>query len=255
MYDFSGFFQSLFTVLGNDIPMFTVVAVYHRVAFRGSGRPRRGASWFGAFTLVELLIVTAVLAVLAALLLPVLIQVRRQADQTVCLAQTGQITRAYLLYLQDWDERLPEWYLPGSPRPQPFGARRFWPEYLGPYLRSDTVLRDPSAVWEPQEDERLADYALMTSDPGGSGTREDPYWRWPGPPLSLGGVPRAAETVFLVDGWTTTGWRLAPLARHRGGLCVGFLDGHGSWLPLRQLASVAGDGHGFFWFHYATADR
>jgi prepilin-type N-terminal cleavage/methylation domain-containing protein/prepilin-type processing-associated H-X9-DG protein len=212
-------------------------------------RMRRG------FTLLELLVVISVIAMLAGLLFPVLAQARLQAHQTVCLANTGQLTRAYLLYVQDWDERLPEWYLPGPPRPQPFGARRFWPEPLQPYLRDVSVLRDPSALWEPQEDVRLADYTLTTSEPGGSGTQADPYWRWPGPPLSLGMVWRPAETVFLSEGWTTTGWRLGPLARHRRGLNVGFIDGHARWLLIQELNAVATDGAGRFWFRFAAADR
>jgi prepilin-type N-terminal cleavage/methylation domain-containing protein/prepilin-type processing-associated H-X9-DG protein len=207
-----------------------------------------------AFTLVELLVVIAVVALVAAIL-PVLSQMRERARRVTCLSNLRQIGQAYSLYLQDWDEQLLNWYLPGPPRAQPFGARRFWTELLHPYLDSAEVFHDPSALWEEQEDIRLADYALATSEPGGQGTKGDPYWRWPGPPLSLWHVVRPVETVPLMDGWTTTGWRLGPLLRHDGGLNVAFLDGHVRWLPARELRRVDTDERGFYWFHYAAADR
>jgi prepilin-type processing-associated H-X9-DG protein/prepilin-type N-terminal cleavage/methylation domain-containing protein len=214
-----------------------------------------GRATSAAFTLVELLTVLAVLALLTAALLPVPILVRQRAQRATCLAHVRQITQAYLLYLQDWDEQLPDWYLPGPQRPAPFGARVFWTELLQPYLRSENVYLDPSTVWEPQDDLRLADYALLTSGPEGLGTEAAPYWRWPGPPLSLGAVGRPAETVHLVEGWTTTGWRLGPLVRHGGGLNAGFLDGHARWLPMHELGRVDTDGCGFYWFRYGSADR
>jgi prepilin-type N-terminal cleavage/methylation domain-containing protein/prepilin-type processing-associated H-X9-DG protein len=207
------------------------------------------------FTLVELLVVVALIVLLAALIFPVFGAARERARGTTCLSHLRQIDQAYLLYVADWDEQLPDWYLPGPPRPAPFGPRRFWPELLQPYLRSQGVLLDSSAVWEEQEDARLADYVLMTSAPEGRGTEADPYWRWPGPPLALAAVRRPAESVALLDGWTTTGWRLGPIPRHSAGLNVGFLDGHASWLPVRELARVDTDGRGSYWFHYGSADR
>jgi hypothetical protein len=219
-------------------------------------RTSRSSAWRRAgLTLMELLAVSGLIVLLAALLLPVLARVRERVWQVGCLSHVQQITKAHLLYLQDWDERFPDWYLPGPPRPAPYGARVFWPERLQPYLRSDAVLRDPGAVWDAQEDERLADYALMTSGPGGQGNPEEPYWRWPGPPLSLAAIERPSETVFLVDGWTTTGWQIGPISRHCGGESAGFMDGHALWLPMRELRRVDTDGRGFYWFHYAAADR
>jgi prepilin-type processing-associated H-X9-DG protein/prepilin-type N-terminal cleavage/methylation domain-containing protein len=213
------------------------------------GTRRRG------LTLVELLVVIALIVLLAALILPALAMARERARRSTCLSHLRQIDQAYLLYVADWDEQLPDWYLSGPPRPAPFGPRRFWPELLQPYLRSQGVLLDPSAVWKEQEDVRLADYALMTSGPEGRGTEADPYWRWPGPPLTLAAVRRPAETGHLLDGWTTTGWRLGPIPRHGGGLNVGFLDGHAAWLSIGEMARLDTDGRGFYWLHFAAADQ
>src|SRR5262249_46486405 len=115
------------------------------------------------FTLVELLVVMAVLAVLAAFLFPVLGRAREQAWQSSCPSPLRQLGQAPLLYLQDWDERFPSWWLPGPPRPPHVGIYHFWPELFEPYLRSEAILRDPMSVKNPPPPgEILADYILPT---------------------------------------------------------------------------------------------
>jgi prepilin-type N-terminal cleavage/methylation domain-containing protein/prepilin-type processing-associated H-X9-DG protein len=217
------------------------------------------------FTLVELLVVVSIMAVLAGLLFPVLVQVREHARQSTCLSNLQQVAKAHLLYLQDWDEQLPYWYLPGAPRPRPFGPHVYWTEYLQPYLRTQAVFRDPSARWIGPEEVRLADYALVTWGPGGFGTPEAPYYRWPGPPLTLGQVARPAETLSLLDGWSTTagstvdgwgstGWTMEAPLRHGGGTNVSFVDGHAGWLAAGQMARADTNGRGVYWLHYGYTD-
>ena len=61
-----------------------------------------------AFTLIELLVVIAILAILAAILFPVLAQARESARQSVCAQHMRQIGQAFWMYLQDYDERMPD---------------------------------------------------------------------------------------------------------------------------------------------------
>lgn len=56
------------------------------------------------FTLIELLIVIDIIAVLAAILLPVLFGARERAHQIVCLSNMRQISLACLQYSEDNDE-------------------------------------------------------------------------------------------------------------------------------------------------------
>jgi prepilin-type N-terminal cleavage/methylation domain-containing protein len=60
-----------------------------------------------AFTLIELLIVIAIIAVLAAILFPVFAQAREQARKTTCASNMKQIATGTLLYAQDYDELFP----------------------------------------------------------------------------------------------------------------------------------------------------
>ncbi|MGB8168907.1 MAG: prepilin-type N-terminal cleavage/methylation domain-containing protein [Chthoniobacteraceae bacterium] len=66
-----------------------------------SGSPR------GAFTLVELLVVVAIIAILAALLLPVLETVRSQARSGACISNLRQIGAGIALYAADHDGQIP----------------------------------------------------------------------------------------------------------------------------------------------------
>jgi prepilin-type processing-associated H-X9-DG protein len=221
----------------------------------GLGRRRQSCS--SAFTLLELLVLIALLSVLAGLLFPVLVQACVRARQTTCLSNLRQIAHAQLLYLQDYDEQFPHWFVAAPPRPQPFGAYEFWTEYFQPYLRSEAILHDPAGrwLWTLPPEEKLSEYALGTWGQKGRGTRASPHWQWPGPPLSLANVVRPAETLTVMDGWTTPGWTSLDLERHDGGMNVGFVDGHAHRMSEGEFWRVENDGHGFYWMFYVAADR
>jgi prepilin-type processing-associated H-X9-DG protein/prepilin-type N-terminal cleavage/methylation domain-containing protein len=217
-----------------------------------------GRPWGRAgFTLLELLLVSALIVLLAAILLPVLAVARQQSRRTACLSNVRQLLQAHLLYLQDYDEQLPYCWQGGPPRPQPFGPYVYWTERLQPYLGGDAVFWDPGgAGWQPRPPEvKLADYALLTFGIGGTGTARDPYWAWPGPPLSLAQVKRPSEAIQLTDGYTTTSMTGGMVAEHGGGVNMGFLDGHAAWMTRRRAYVVAQDEEGHFFYRYVSANR
>src|SRR4051812_38735521 len=159
------------------------------------------------FTLVELLIVTAILAILAALLLPISTAARDAAQRSSCLSNLRQIALAHQMYVQDNDETLPFWYV-WTP-----DGYVVWSQFLNPYYRDPRILDQGfSDARERAASSWVADYALCAWGPGGKGTLGDPYWRWPGAssssgvtgrPMTMAEVRRPAETMQFADGSTS----------------------------------------------------
>lgn len=132
------------------------------------------------FTLAELLTVIAVIAVLAAVLVPVLTEARASARQSQCAGNIRQIGLAMRLYLADFDER---WFPAESydPSGHPVRPARPWigydnasdmrlpavhPEHPGaidPYIKNRELKRCPGMptgwqlayalnMWYPRSD-------------------------------------------------------------------------------------------------------
>src|SRR4028119_636555 len=68
-----------------------------RLSLRGLFMKRRNH----AFTLVELLIVLAIIGLLAAILMPMLSRARERARQTACATNLSQIALAVQMYRQE----------------------------------------------------------------------------------------------------------------------------------------------------------
>lgn len=60
------------------------------------------------FALIKLLVVIAITAILAAILFPVFAQAREKARQAACLSNLRQIGLGFSMYVQDYDEKLPD---------------------------------------------------------------------------------------------------------------------------------------------------
>jgi prepilin-type N-terminal cleavage/methylation domain-containing protein len=85
----------------------------------------------GGFTLIELLTVIAVVAILAALLLPTLSRAKDKGGQTTCVNNLRQIGIAIRLYADDNKESLP--VLP-DPNPYPNGVGAYYKQLVKGYL-------------------------------------------------------------------------------------------------------------------------
>ena len=67
----------------------------------------RDSKRLGAFTLVEILVVLAIVSLLAAIALPAFTKVQARARQATCQSNLRQIGMAFSMYHQDYDGRYP----------------------------------------------------------------------------------------------------------------------------------------------------
>ncbi|GAB4454974.1 MAG: hypothetical protein OHK0029_10350 [Armatimonadaceae bacterium] len=234
--------------------------------------PRRQNRNTNAFTLIELLVVIAIIAILAAILFPVFAQAREKARQTACLSNMKQIGLGILMYVQDYDNRLPTYTWPES---YMVGAR------LEPYIKNDDIFRCPSssfrqgAMQAKQGDNGDGDYILPPDDACvGLGTSQvgraqyynDIYpamdyftnqslWDWNGGVCTgrYGGahlgktyddpvVVSQAKAVMMID--FPPAWFIWPgerlwganfRGRHNEGSVVVHMDGHAKWYKFSAL--------------------
>jgi prepilin-type processing-associated H-X9-DG protein/prepilin-type N-terminal cleavage/methylation domain-containing protein len=99
----------------------------------------------GGFTLIELFVVIAVVAILAALLFPVFAQAREKARSSSCLSNMKQLGAAIMMYVQDNDEKMPYGYERDITRPPGQGQLFWWQDLCRPYVRNEQVYTCPSA--------------------------------------------------------------------------------------------------------------
>lgn len=202
------------------------------------------------FSLIELLVVVAMIAVLAAILFPVLISAKLTAKRTVCQSNMKQLTLATSIYLQDSDGRYPAQPEDGVPDWKESSAKPNWARSLERYVKSAHIPACPCST--KRYDCRTN--CTMTVDSvsypisyfGNGQIFKDG--------ITEGSVSKPSRTIlFQCCGKTWNKCWLAPTwndeysqwcsyvsrswCGHNEGTNLAFIDGHIKWIDYQALAT------------------
>jgi prepilin-type N-terminal cleavage/methylation domain-containing protein/prepilin-type processing-associated H-X9-DG protein len=190
----------------------------------------------GGFTLVEILVVIAIIGILAGMLFPVFFAAREKGRAVTCLSNLKQLGLAFEMYCTDWDGCYPLAYQ--------------WKSRLQDCLATEDINRCPSRPDLPWYYGQ--GYNIGCSDPwvpGFAGRRQtqiaSPSTKilvaeWDrcnaGPPCGPPGLLAGGATCF---------WAVCRI--HNGGCNVLFGDGHARWMRPEEYHSTTdhADAHGY----------
>jgi len=201
-----------------------------------------------AFTLIELLIVIAIVGILAAILFPVFSQAKAAAKATTCLSNMNQVGLALQIYLTDYDDTMffrSGWANSRSGNTKLLGpgdtANHYkWWNMLMPYVKTAGVFACPADS-----------LPTLSNDSSGTADIERSYIAIScAESLNLSSLPEPAETMVVTEKWgedwtgvRTDSWiepfngdfttdstnpsrTFMAANRHTGHMNCSFFDGH-----------------------------
>ena len=195
------------------------------------------------FTLVEMLVVTAIIVVLAAIAVPVFETAIKRAERVSCLSNMRNLGTAANLYADDYDDQYP----PARSAPPTVYLGTCWDVTLYDYFRNEEMLKCPS----DQAPNFASGYTCYVHSYGTNwditmlnGTT--------GLALNRAAIERPDDTIlfFEIKGSTrATGCdydihRMSRVdERHAGGANYAFCDGTAKWLRPEQTTAPVNRWH------------
>lgn len=215
------------------------------------------------FTLIELLVTIAIIAILAAILFPVFARAREKARQASCMSNLKQMGIAFMMYSQDYDERMCPFNYDVDVTGDGVVDYMTWGSFyssedskhhpekalIQPYMKNAQVEECPSAP--EMSSSAFAppvaygyNYSYLTVANTGGGRAG----------VSIAAIESPSETVLLADGarrvsggaWGGPGYAWGPSsgdyrihARHSGMANVLWADGHVKAMKVSYALSSA----------------
>ena len=193
------------------------------------------------FTLIELLVVIAIIAILAAILFPVFARAREKARQASCLSNEKQLVLGVLMYVSDYDGKVPLGGAARTPAEMEATGMTWWWQKVMPYLKNDQLLACPSG-------------SRSGSGYAGADPRWDVDYVWNrhlgvyDNPIKVAAIEEPAYVICLAEGeganygrWYneshagSKNYRWSNRAIHNGGCNYGFWDGHAKWMSAELV--------------------
>ena len=189
----------------------------------------------GSFTLIELLVTIAIIAILAAMLLPALQQAREKARQTVCLSNLRQIGLGALMYTNEHDGYHPNHASEGS------GDANSW---FGKLVNMGYIERGILACPTSKARRGTANYNRTYGIGGGVyRLNRSPYritrWKTPAVVIFFGDSNDSLKH-YIIGTYSTPGDNI-PYPEHSGGANVCYLDGRAGWVKYEDFSTDCND--------------
>jgi len=200
-------------------------------------------------------VVIAIIAILAAMLLPALSKARERARAAVCMSNLKQIGLAALMYIEDFK------YFPAQDDMHSGANYRFWFGKFNRYLgRSDAL--HGSKVWKcPSNRNHAYGWSHLSY-----GANVNLFPGWTSKRVKYARIKRTDGVIMItdsngdgyydmfVDGHGVAYkrppnvWTIAPGFRHNNGCNALFCDGHVEWRTEKDIFQIqVGTGGGWYW--------
>jgi len=195
----------------------------------------------GGFTLIELLVVISIIALLAAILLPVFATSREAARRAACSNNQKQLAGAVVLYTQDYDEWLPA-ATDGTPGDGLAGGWIFYTGFNAAVTTFDPTrgsvyvyLKNKNVYVCPDDSAQGGNSFSINSNLSGPWVASGLH-----PGLPLAALQHPASTYLFVeetagnkssdDGYFNVPFGNVVTLRHNNGSVFSFADGHVKYL-------------------------